>query len=263
MARKFLNGIDLASQKIVNLADPSSSTDAVTKQYADNLARGAKWKDPVRAATTANGTLSTAFANGQTIDGVTLATGDRILLKNQTTGADNGIYVVAATGAPTRAVDADGAGEIVAGVTVYVTEGTSNGDKSFAITTDGAITIGTTATTWGQIGGGTTYSAGNGLSLSSTTFAVVADTGILVSGSGVAVDTSVVTKKFSANVGNGSSTAITVTHNLGTRDVVVAVYDATGFDEVECDVNHATTNTVVLTFATAPSSNQYRAVVHG
>lgn len=136
---KIMNGLDLQSQKIVNLADPSSATDAVTKQYADNLARGAKWKDPVRVATTANGTLATAFENGDTVDGVVLATGDRILLKNQTAGAENGIYVVAASGAPTRAVDADSAGDLGPGTAVYVTEGTTNGDKSFAITSDAAL----------------------------------------------------------------------------------------------------------------------------
>ncbi len=101
----------------------------------------------VRAATTTNGTLSTAFANGQTIDGVTLATGDRILLKNQTTGSENGIYVVAASGSPTRATDHDADLEIRQSH-VLVQEGTANAGAIFKNTNTSAITVGTTALTW-------------------------------------------------------------------------------------------------------------------
>jgi hypothetical protein len=93
---KVMNGLNLQSQRITSLADPSVATDATTKQYVDNLVNGLTWKEEVRVATTANGTLATAFANGQTVDGVALVTGDRILLKNQTTATENGIYVVAA-----------------------------------------------------------------------------------------------------------------------------------------------------------------------
>ncbi|MDE2434725.1 MAG: hypothetical protein KGM49_00560 [Sphingomonadales bacterium] len=260
---KVTNGLDLLSQKIINLADPSSATDAVTKQYADNLIRGSKWKDPVRAATTANGTLATAYANGQVIDGVTLVTGDRILLKAQTTGSENGIYTVNASGAPTRAVDAASGTQMSAGTTVYVTEGTTNADKAFAITTDGTITIGTTATTWGQIGGGTTYSAGNGLALGGTTFSVTPSTGINVSGAGVAIDPAVVARKASANIGNGSSTSIAFAHNLGTQDITVSVRDASSQAGVLCDWVATDTNTVTLTFAVAPASNAYRVTVTG
>jgi len=264
MARKFLNGIDLQSQRAINAADPSSATDLATKQYVDNVGAGKSWKEPVRAATTANGTLSTAYANGQVIDGVTLATGDRVLLQNQTTGADNGIYTVNATGAPTRATDADAAGEIKAGTTVYIVSGTVNGGKEFTCLTTGTITIGTTATTWGQSGGsGTTYSAGNGLSLSGTTFAVVAGAGIVADGTSTRVDTSVVARKFATNVGNGSSTSIAVNHALGTRDVHVSVHDASTFEEVDADVVKTDTANVTLTFATAPASNAYRCTVIG
>ncbi len=264
MARKILNGLDMANQKIVNVADPSAATDVATKQYVDNNGEGKQWKAPVRAATTANGTLASAFANGATIDGVALVTGDRILIKDQTAGAENGIYVVAASGAPSRASDANSAGELAPGTTVYVTEGTVNGDKSFSITSNAAITIGTTAHTWGQTGGsGTTYSAGNGLSLTGATFAVNAGNGIIADGSSTRIDPSVVARKYAANIGNGSSTSITVTHSLGTRDVVVSVHDASTYEEVFPDVVKTDTNTVTLIFATAPASNAYRAIVIG
>lgn len=262
MAAKFFNGIDLASQKITSLASPSLSTDAVNKAYVDNALAGLQWKPSVRVATTTNGTLSTAFANGQTVDGITLATGDRILLKNQSTASENGIYVVAASGAPTRATDADGAGELVPNATVLVNEGTANADTAWTCTTNGTITVGSTSTAWAQFGGGAVYSAGNGLNLSTSTFSVAAGTGISVS-STVAIDTSVVVRKYATNIGDGSSTTITVTHNLGTRDVQVTIYDSSTYAVVYADVANATTNTITVTFATAPSSNAYRAVVFG
>lgn len=262
---KVTNGLDLQAQRITNVADPSLASDAVTKNYADNLARGAKWKDPVRAATTANGLLATAYANAQTVDGVVLATGDRILLKNQTTGSENGIYVVAVAGAPTRAVDAATAGQITAGTAVYVTEGTTNADKAFTVTTDGAITIGTTATTWGQLGGGTSYLAGNGLALVGSTFSVqpVAGGGIIAAAGGVSVDPAVVARKFSANVGNGALTSIAVTHNLGTKDVGVSLRETATDAGVLCDYVATDINNVTFTFPTAPAANAYRATIVG
>jgi hypothetical protein len=104
---------------------------------------GLKWKTEVRAATTATGTLATAFADGQTVDDVTLATGDRILLKNQSTGSQNGIYTVNASGAPTRATDADSGTELVSAA-VFVRSGTTNADKAFVCTND-TITLESTS----------------------------------------------------------------------------------------------------------------------
>lgn len=262
MAVKFLNGVDASSQRIINLASPSSATDATNKSYVDNLVAGLQWKSSVRAATTAAGTLATAFANGQVVDGVTLATNDRILLKNQAAGAENGIYIVNASGAPTRATDADGSGELVANATVLVNEGTVNADSAWTCTTNGAITVGTTATSWAQFGAGASYTSGNGLTLSTNQFSVVAGTGISV-GANVAIDPAVVVRKYAVAVGDGSSTSITVTHNLNTRDVHVALYNASTYEQVIPDITNATVNTVTLTFATAPTSSQFRAVVFG
>lgn len=109
------------------------------------------FKDPVRVATIANGALATAFANGQNIDGVTLATGNRILLKNQSTASQNGIYVVNATGAPTRASDMDVDSEAQRGCTVYVQFGTANGGSNFQLVSSNAspIVVGTSTMVWG------------------------------------------------------------------------------------------------------------------
>ena len=99
--------VSLNSQKITNLATPTNATDAATKQYVDDTVASISWKNEVRVATTVAGTLASSFANGQAVDGITLATGDRILIKDQATQTENGIYTVNASGAPTRATDAD------------------------------------------------------------------------------------------------------------------------------------------------------------
>lgn len=122
------------------------------------------WKQSVRAATTAAGTLSTDFENGDTVDGVTLATGDRILVKDQSTASENGVYVVQASGAPTRATDADADAEVTAGLTTTVEEGISNADKIFVLTTNDPITVGTTGLTFSEISAG----ASNFLTLTDT-----------------------------------------------------------------------------------------------
>jgi len=107
-------------------------------------------KGNVRAATIIDGTIATAFASSQVIDGITLATGDRILLKNQTAGAENGIYVVNGTGAPTRADDGLSSDALL-NAQIPVDEGTINADLVFKVTNDSAIVIGTTAITFSTL----------------------------------------------------------------------------------------------------------------
>lgn len=151
------------------------------------------WKGSVRAATDAAGTLASDFENGDSVDGVTLATGDRILIQDQASGAENGIYVVNASGAPTRAEDFDEDYKVTSGATVYVEEGTANGGKSFQLTNTGAITVGSTALTFtefsGSGGGGTTDVQEGGSSVVGSATALnfaSADFNITDEGSGVA-----------------------------------------------------------------------------
>jgi len=263
---KVMNGLDLQSQKIANLADPSVNTDAANKQYVDNVARGLMWKAPVRVATTTAGTLVSAFANGQSIDGVILATGDRVLIKDQAAGAENGLYTVNASGAPSRALDADTNGELAPGTAVSVTAGTTNADKLFMMISDAAITIGTTAQTWGSLsGGGASYTAGNGIGIAGSVISAVAagSGGVQVVAGGIQLDASIAARKFSSTIGNGAATVISVTHGLGTKDVHVSVRAVADDSHVIADFISVDINTVSVTFAAAPASNAYRVTVIG
>lgn len=159
----------------VTVPTPSASTDAANKAYVDAAAVGIDWKPSVRAATTANGALATAYENGDIIDGVTLATGDRILIKNQSTGSENGIYTVNASGAPTRATDADANAEVTSGLAVFVEEGTTNADSGWMLTTNGAITVNTTALTFTQFTGLGQIVAGAALTQTGNTLDVATD----------------------------------------------------------------------------------------
>jgi hypothetical protein len=257
--------VSFNSQKITNLADPTAAQDAATKAYVDAVKTGLDVKDSVRAATTGNITLS----GTQTIDGVALAVGDRVLVKDQTTASQNGIYVVA-SGAWSRAPDADSNAEVTAGMYCFVTEGTTNGDTGWLLTTNDPITLGTTNLSFAQFtGGGGSVNAGAGLTKTGSTLDVGAGTGITVNADDVAVrrdgtNGQHVPLKYAADIGDGSSTSITVTHNLGTKDVLVALYDnSTPFAEVECDVEHTSTSAITLKFTNAPTSNQYRVVIFG
>ena len=132
---------------------PLAIVDADVSEISPNKIPLNKWKEPVRVATTADGALATAYENGDAIDGITLSTGDRILLKDQSTGAENGIYTVNASGAPTRATDWDGSTE-AEGAIVYCREGTANAGKAWKVDTVGTITIGTTSVAITEFGGG-------------------------------------------------------------------------------------------------------------
>jgi hypothetical protein len=327
MPRKFTNGIDLTNQLAINVADPQAGTDAANKQYVDAIARGLSWKASVAAASTANVNLASAPA---TLDGVALAANDRVLLKNQSDLAENGVYVFAAETDPlTRAADMDAAADFT-GAAVTVVSGSTLGDTVW-IQTEIVTTVDTDDVAFTQLGGGgsvyvagagltespagtfnvgagsgitvnaddvalassaagagLTYTtgvlavgagdgisvaadavavastiAGNGLTFTTGVVAVGAGTGITVSADAIAVDTTVVARKASGSIGNGVATTIQFTHNLNTLDVTVGVFENSSGEEVDCDVVHNGVNTVTLTFAVAPTTNQFRAVVVG
>lgn len=169
--------INMGAQLINNLATPVSSGDAATKAYVDATANGLDVKASVRVATTANITLS----GPQTIDGVSVIAGDRVLVKNQSTAANNGIYVAAA-GAWARASDADANAEVTSGLFTFVTEGTVNGNTGWALTTDDPITLGTTALAFSQFSGPTNIAAAIDNASETTTPVAANKFGLVVSG---------------------------------------------------------------------------------
>ena len=149
------------------------ATSLVSKEYVDAVKVGLDFKDSVRVATTANISLSTAPA---AIDGVTLSSDDRVLVKDQSTGSQNGLYVFNGSGsAMTRATDADANAEVTSGMFTFVTEGTVNADSGFVLTTDGSITVGTTALAFAQFSGAGQITAGAAMTKTGNTLDVAVD----------------------------------------------------------------------------------------
>jgi hypothetical protein len=163
----------------IKVATPTDAAHAATKGYVDSARQGLDVKQSVRAATTGAINLASDLENGDAIDGVTLATGDRVLVKNQGTASQNGIYVVQASDAAVRAVDANGTadtGEVSGGTFVFVEEGTLNADSGFVVSSNGPITVGTDAMNWVQFSGAGAITAGDGLTQTGTTINVVGTT---------------------------------------------------------------------------------------
>src|SRR5215469_588992 len=261
--------LNMASFQINNLADPTNPQDAATKNYVDSAIAGLSWKSPARATTTANITLSAT----QTVDGVALVAGDRILVKNQTTQTQNGVYVVAA-GAWARYTYCTTGAQIL-NMAIYIEEGTSQPDTGWVLTNNAPITVGSTNLTYVQFTGAGTYTAGNGLTLTGNVFAVGAGTGILSTAGQVAVDTTVIAtqafvntavtgmvKKYAATL-NGSASPETITHNLNTQDVHVMVHNsASPYQFVQVDWTAPTVNTVQITYNPALGAG-WRVTVQG
>lgn len=146
-----LADVPMNNWHITGLADPVNAQDAVNKRTLDAALTGLSWKNPCRAATT--GDVATLAPGPAVVDGVTLAAGDRVLVKNQASGFGNGIYTVFGNGNWGRAIDADSQSELL-NAAVFVSEGTTNADTAWVMTTDAPITVGTTPLTWTQFAGG-------------------------------------------------------------------------------------------------------------
>ena len=165
--------INASTSRITGVVDPTGAQDAATKAYVDAVKVGLDFKDSVRVASTANLTIS---GPGAAIDGITLSSGNRVLVKNQSTGSQNGIYVFNGAGsAMTRATDADSNAEVTSGLFVFVEEGSLNSDNGFVLTTDGAITVGSTALVFTQFSGAGQIVAGAAITKSGNTLNVGVD----------------------------------------------------------------------------------------
>jgi hypothetical protein len=159
----------------LQVSAPSNDLDAANKAYVDASRSGLDVKASVRVATTAAINLSTDLEADDVIDGVTLVAGDRVLVKNQGTASENGIYVAVALGAgvASRSTDADTSAEVTTGMFTFVSEGTVNADSGFVLTTNDTITLGTTGLTFVQFSGAGQITAGDGLTKTGNTVNVV------------------------------------------------------------------------------------------
>jgi hypothetical protein len=255
-----LNSLDFNNaSRINNLPDAVSAQQPATLAQVNALVQGLAWKDNARVSTQANLALSSP---GATIDGVTMASSDRVLVRAQTTGSENGIYLWnGASSAMTRAVDADAALELQSAV-VTVDEGASAGVTYRQTTVN--FTLGSGTVTW--------VTFGTAAPSASETTAGIAELATQAETDAGADDLRIVTplklktwsmapKRYSASIGDGSATQYTVTHNLGTLDCVVQVFaNATGAS-VLVDQTRTTANAVRIDFLSAPTTNAYRVVV--
>lgn len=276
------SAVSLNSQRITGLATPSVDSDAATKGYVDATKQGLTFKDAVRVATTTNlaatrsSNILTATSNGSIndtgIDSVTtLAVDDRILVKNQSTGADNGAFIITTLGdgsnpfVLTRAVDFDSSGDAAPGSYFFINEGTTQGDSAWVLSTNAPITINSTSLTFIQFSGAAQITAGSGLSKTGNTLDVNVDnTTIEISSDNLQLKAPYGVRIFNAQIGDGSTTDIVVTHNLGTRRVTCSVRRVVSpYDQVLVDNESTSTTTVTFKFNAAPSTNEFDVMILG
>ena len=162
--------VNVNNSRISNVTDPTQAQDAATKAYVDAVKQALDIKDSVRVATTAAITIASDLGVNDTIDGVTLADGDRVLVKNQTDASQNGIYIAGSS--PVRSADANASVDVTSGMFCFVEEGTVNGDNGFVLTTNDPITLDTTDLTFTQFNGAGQIIAGDALSKSGNTLNV-------------------------------------------------------------------------------------------
>lgn len=263
MAIRQLANLDFENvARIQNLPDAVSAQEPATKAQLDSAVQGLAWKDNVRVKTQSNTNLSSP---GATIDGITMAADDRVLVGSQTAQTENGIYIWNGAATPaTRASDANTFAELEQAV-VTVEEGTSAGASFRQSAVNG--TIDSSAVNWTNFGTSAAAATESVAGIAEIATQGEADTGT--------DDQRIVTplkmanwagrkRKHTQNFGDGSATSYNIDHNFNTREVHVEVYRNSGsYDTVLCDVTRPSVNRVTLAFAAAPASNAFTVVVIG
>ena len=283
--------VSMGGFKITNLATPTAASDAATKAYCDTVATGLDVKDSVRVASTGNVVIASP---GTAIDGVTLAAGDRVLLKNQTAAPENGIYVFNAENTPmTRAPDADQNAEVTSGLFVHVVAGSTNAAAGYVLTTPDPIVVGTTALTFSQFSGsGAAYIGtanritvvGNQIDIAATYVgqASITTVGTIATGTwqgtvigvgygGTGATTAVsaranlgTTGKYTQTFGDGVAVTYTITHSLNTNALTAEVYEVATGQTVYADVTRISVNAIRIDgFTTAPAVGALAVTVVG
>ena len=244
--------------KVINLPTPTNTGDAASKSYVDAMAQGVIFKAAVQAASV--GANVSITAPGATLDGVTLTNGMRILLKDQTTASQNGLWIWnGASSALTRPTDFATTSSQAPGTSVFVEQGTVNVDQLFTIIATANITVDTTSEVWSQTSGAAdiTVSApltktGNAIGLPTLPVANGGTGSTTASGARNALSA---TGKYATTIGDGATTTFTVNHNLGTTDVTVNIYDmATGNMELVPYAVTGVNSISVGAFGTAPAA---------
>jgi hypothetical protein len=265
--------VSLASHKLTNVTDPVGAQDAATRNYVDTqlaaLTSGQVIKGAVKVAATTNVTIT---GPGATIDGITMANGDLVLLTGQTTASQNGPYTYnGAASALTRAPNWDSSAEAALGSYWVVEQGTK-ADNYALLTNDTTITLGTTALTFSFIGSAS-YTAGNGITISSGVITAVASPsgGLVVSGTGIALDTAVAVRKVTGTIPTAttgiytvSGSTVTINHALNNSaprfTLRVGSSPASGYTTgqlVEVDEVATDANNLQVTLPAAPASNNW------
>jgi hypothetical protein len=258
-----LSDLDFNSvARIRNLQSPQNSDEPVRLADLNSAVEGLAWKDSVRVAASSNINLA---APGASVDGIAMVSGDRFLARGQTTQSQNGIYVWNAAATPaTRALDGNTAAELEQAI-VPVEEGSDAGTQwrqtQVNFTLDSSNVIFTPFNS--GAGAATETTAGVVELATQAEVNTGTDTQRAVTPAGLA-GSNYAKKKFTATIGDGSATSYTVTHNLNTRDLAVSVYRNSGnFDQVGCDIEHTSVNSVTIKFAAAPTANQFAVCVIG
>ena len=264
MARSIRTDFDFGSaSRIINLPNATASGHPVTFDQLNQAIEGLSWKDSVRVASTVNITLT---APGATIDGVTMASNDRFLVKDQSTASQNGIYVWNGAASPaTRALDANTYAELEAAV-VQVEEGTGNGGTTWRQSGVNG-TIDSTAVTWTSFGATVASATTTVQGVAELATQGEVDAGVdavrIVTPATLAGWSGRI-RKFSATFGDGSATTYAVSHSLNSTAVVVNVFVTSTGEEIICDVTRNTVNQVTLAgFPTAPAAGSLTVVVVG